>query len=149
MDGKTHKQVGLLVGLGSVGVYRFAERKMPRLGEIAGAAFGGMLGAGMPDILEPATSSYHRGIAHGVATSAAGVAGAFKVLQDLRPRLDAKADELRARAAASENGLQRLLLALGALLVDFLNGLATGFVPGYVSHVTLDATTPRGIPLIA
>lgn len=38
--------------------------------------------------------------------------------------------------------------ALWALLSLILSGLAVGLAVGYASHLALDLTTPRGLPLL-
>lgn len=147
MNGRVHKAVGAGVGVASTFVWRAIEHKPLRLAEVAGGAFGGILGASLPDILEPATSSYHRGFAHSATMSSGIVYGAIKGLGEIRTTLDAQADELRAKAEVSCDWLLSLLLHLGAIALEFLSGAITAVVPGYVSHVVLDATTPRGVPI--
>jgi membrane-bound metal-dependent hydrolase YbcI (DUF457 family) len=149
MNGRTHKVAGAVVGVPSVVGFRAAERKPLRVGELAGGLVGGVAGAMLPDVLEPATSSYHRSIAHSVTVSTGAVWGATRNLGNVRQWLDDKADALRARSSETESWLEQLIFSLGALLVDFLNGLVTGVVPGYVSHVVLDSLTPRSVPIFA
>ena len=43
---------------------------------------------------------------------------------------------------------QHLLLTIEELFWHFVVGFANGIAAGYVSHLALDATTPRGIPLL-
>lgn len=148
MDGKTHRIVGAVAGVGTTIACRHFERRDLRLFEVVGAGFGGVLGGMLPDVLEPATSSYHRQFAHSAAATGGLICAAAKTLGNVRNRLDAKADELYARAQASDNWLERILLYLGSFLLDGLTGFLTGLAGGYVSHVALDSMTPRGIPLL-
>lgn len=81
---------------------------------------GGLLGAKLPDILEPAIHSHHRKFFHSLVV-AGGLAWAIrKVLSWPRDSRE-----------------QRLMRA--AVL---------GIAIGYASHLALDAMTPRSLPLI-
>lgn len=80
---------------------------------------GGIVGAKLPDILEPAIHSHHRAFFHSLVM-AGGIAWAIqKILSRSR-----------------ETPGQRLFRA--AVL---------GIAVGYVSHLALDALTPRGLPI--
>jgi membrane-bound metal-dependent hydrolase YbcI (DUF457 family) len=148
MNGGVHKAVGAGVGIAAVAVFRSIEKSKP-LGilELAGGAVGGMIGASLPDILEPATSSYHRGPAHSMAFSSGIVYGAIKGLGEIRASLDKKAAELQYKSEKADDWLMSLLYQIGAWAVEFITGALTAVVPGYVSHIALDATTPRGVPI--
>lgn len=148
MNGKTHRVVGAVVGAGSTVAYRYAEQKSLRLGEFIGGGLGGVLGASLPDILEPATSSWHRGPAHSATGSAGLLYVAFKTVGNVRRQLDETADRYYERARSSEDWLEKGFYYLLAFLLDMANGFVTGVVPGYVSHVALDATTPRSVPIL-
>ena len=67
-DGKTHKLVG--AGTGVVyAAYRAKQQSGPNWWiEVLGGAVGGYCGGLLPDIFEPAISSWHRGVAHSCAT---------------------------------------------------------------------------------
>jgi membrane-bound metal-dependent hydrolase YbcI (DUF457 family) len=45
--------------------------------------------------------------------------------------------------------LTQFLSAMAELFWRFLAGLLNGMAAGYVSHLILDADTPRGIPLLS
>jgi inner membrane protein len=81
---------------------------------------GGLLGAKLPDVFEPAIHSHHRKFFHSLVV-AGGLAWAIRKVLDW-PR---------------ETREQRLLRA--AVL---------GVAVGYASHLALDAMTPRSLPLI-
>jgi len=83
-------------------------------------AGGGILGAKLPDVLEPAIHSHHRAFCHSLVVLGGAAWAIFKILE--WPR---------------DTPGQRLLRAttLGVLL-------------GYCSHLVLDSGTPRSIPLI-
>jgi len=66
-DGKTHKLVG--IGAGAVfASYQAKEQKSANwCAEVAGGVLGGYIGGLLPDVIEPAISSWHRGAAHSCA----------------------------------------------------------------------------------
>ena len=83
----------------------------------------GALGAGctnLPDILEPATSPNHRKVFHSVACAVVLIAG-FKKAWDWEP------DDSAGRV---------------------LRFVALAGIAGYLTHLALDATTKRSLPLI-
>lgn len=81
---------------------------------------GGLLGAKLPDVFEPAIHSHHRAFFHSLVM-AGGITWAIRKILSM-PR---------------ETPGQRLLRA--ALL---------GVAIGYASHLALDAFTPRSLPVI-
>jgi len=111
-----------------------------------GGAIGGWVGGMAPDVLEPATSGHHRDFAHSVAGGALF----------LNPSLFALATQWREKGEALENAAsamddavpERENLLFRAFALHFAAGALVGFLAGYVSHLVLDATTPRGIPLL-
>ncbi len=148
-SGKEHRRVGLVAGAGFA-LYR-AREQPPALAalEALGGLYGGAHGARLHDLLEPATSPNHRGPAHSlVLNSAAFAAG--------RATVDAFQRDLRAWAAtqleiagkAETPALEAFLRAFAAIASHFLVGYTNGFVGGAVSHLALDAPTPKGIPLL-
>jgi hypothetical protein len=132
--------------------------------EMVGGTLGGRIGGTLPDKLEPATSSWHRSIAHSGTTAATVAITARTVLMDWEKFWREKGDEYKNRANAAtmvpsplqpnvsisvpSDPLMQLLYALGALLCHFLAGLGNGFAAGYVSHIAVDALSPRSVPLL-
>ncbi len=53
------------------------------------------------------------------------------------------------RTAPGLDGLTRLLYGLAELFWCMATGFLNGLPAGYVSHLALDAFTPRGLPLLA
>ena len=99
-----------------------------------GGGLGGLAGSCMPDLIEPATSSWHRSTAHSaVATGAVAYAGVAHVAR--------LAGQLHGAADLAQEGLSRVLARLSA-------GAVVGAPAGYVSHTVADAQTARGIPLL-
>jgi membrane-bound metal-dependent hydrolase YbcI (DUF457 family) len=141
---KQHAQIGMISG-GGYAFYR--ARNAPAdhaLAETVGGILGGYIGGLLPDLLEPATSSYHRDIAHSVA--AGGLLHFVKVAE-----WEAMCRENAARCLSLKPDGTRINPngELQAFLWRVLAGLAIGLVVGYASHLALDATTPRGIPILA
>ncbi len=148
MNGKVHRVAGAVAGVGTALVCRGLERKPRRLGEFVGALGGGVTGSVLPDLLEPATSSYHRRLAHGVVpTSGLGYV-ALQWVPQVRNQLDAVADDFYSRADSSEDWLKAFLLRVIGFLVDIANGFVTAIGAGYASHVVLDGFTRRSIPVL-
>jgi len=144
---KTHVIAGLASGT-TVAAYRARDLESGHfLIEACGGGIGGMLGGIAPDVLEPAIHSWHRSVAH---SGVAGLVGARAVQQcaswQQRCRLEAhQHDHLR---SISQDDWARLWHALMAFLWRLLSGLIAGLPAGYISHLILDAASPRGIPIV-
>ncbi len=122
---------GALVGLVATIVKGLDREPMDLVIGALGGGLGGVFGARIPDLLEPPTSPDHRGVVHGVAFNAA-------VLAKLAPSAAAASRDL---VAGAEDPFDRKLrLLVGSALV--------GTTAGHLSHIALDATTPRGLPLL-
>ena len=156
---ETHKYVGAAAGLALAASHAQDQSKPHFWIEMIGGALGGILGGMAPDWLEPAVSSWHRGVCHSASTG-----GALIYAQQI---LSSWANLCRENAAKrrvvpqvedvhtgewlplQRTPLQQLWADtrefIWPLLAGFLNGLAAG----YVSHLVLDAMTPRGIPLLS
>lgn len=148
-NSKTHAAFGVVAGAGAAAYLARNEEPLAFALETLGGITGGLLGAAMPDLLEPALSPLHRGVAHGVAVGSVGVAGALtkgaealawarRLEQDLE-------EELRGEVDANRKALLAIKLALLHLAI----GAIVGFLAGYASHLVLDAGTPRSLPLLA
>lgn len=114
--------------------------------EAAGGGGGGYVGAIAPDFIEPATSPNHRQFAHsrlaGFSIASLTIAN-VRVLQN---RLRAEADWLDAQAAATPDRWESLNLRAQAISLRMLVGVLPGLAAGYLSHLALDSTTPKGLP---
>jgi membrane-bound metal-dependent hydrolase YbcI (DUF457 family) len=149
-DGKTHVIWG--TGAGVVTAFATATRQDTVLDSmllaLAGGG-GGALGSRIPDIFEPALHSHHRDIAHSWTMSAA-------MFEVLRRRIERWRDDCveKARTAREQRYQldERDCTRIQWLLVELFWTIARSFVPalavGYLSHLALDAQTPRGLPLI-
>ncbi len=112
--------------------------------EVVGGALGGWLVGTLPDVLEPATSSWHRAGAHSLATGGL-VACTLPPLRRFAAKCRASALQYCA-LAESDPASRRQHVTSGALS-RLAAGFAAGLPAGYLSHLGADALTPRGIPL--
>ncbi len=157
---RTHEIVGVGVGV-AYSSYRAKDQDSKNfLLEVLGGALGGYVGGRLPDVVEPGTSSWHRDVGHSLTAGAAVVSS-----QDLLARCEAfcreQAERCRAIAMvpvvgsgrvvfvhAPADPLAQLSMKAAELLWRFLAGFLNGLAAGYVSHLALDARTPRSIPLL-
>ena len=160
---KTHRRVGRVSGA-LYGAHRAKDQRVEHfITESIGGAIGGDIGAMAADWLEPAVSSWHRGTAHSCAAG-----GIVLSIGDTLAQV-----EIFCRAEAQRKAMQRSELemvphptlpdvfvpASGSVLTNLwllacellwraAAGFANGLAAGYVSHLVLDAGTPRSIPLL-
>jgi len=100
----------------------------------------------MPDILEPAADPNHRKFAHSLVVGGALSVARFGEMQlSCRRRADAAHQRLLSHIPGCP---ERDTTLLEVLIWRFLAGAAVGFAVGYASHLVLDATTTKGLPLI-
>jgi hypothetical protein len=164
-DGKTHRRAGRVAG----GVYAAHQAKNQCLVncavETTGGVFGGDIGARLSDVFEPGTSSWHRGPAHSCAAGV-GILSALgealpHVVTLLRETADKKAEQRKTLQMTPDppqpnlfvpkpdTALTQFFLFLAEIALRLLAGFVNGIAAGYVSHLVLDAGTPRSIPLVA
>jgi hypothetical protein len=160
---KTHRRVGRVSGA-LYGAHRAKDQRVGHfITESIGGAIGGDIGAMAADWLEPAVSSWHRGAAHSCAAG-----GIVLSIGDTLAQV-----EIFCRAEAQRKAMQRSELEMvphptlpdmfvpapGSVLTNLwllacellwraAAGFANGLAAGYVSHLVLDAGTPRSIPLL-
>ena len=162
-DRRTHRRAGRISG----GVYAFQRARKQSVGQCAtetiGGIAGGEIGALVADWLEPGISSWHRGTAHSCAAGV-GILSLGEVLAGAetycRQQAERKAEELRTLqmipdpaqpsvfVPAPYSSLTQLWLTICELFWRALAGFANGVAAGYLSHLVLDAGTPRSIPLL-
>lgn len=156
---ETHKYVGAAAGLALAAAQAQQESKPHFLIEMMGGALGGMVGGIAPDWLEPAVCSWHRGICHSAAAGGvlvctqqtlanwAGICRQNAVKCRMVPQVeDIHSGEWLPTQPTS---LQRLWSEICEFVWTLLAGFLNGLTAGYVSHLLLDAATPRGIPILA
>lgn len=128
-----HDAAGALTGGAAVVLSALAAGRTPSFAEVLGGAVSGILASRVPDLLEPATHPGHRRLAHSAVTlGATGIAV---------PRLHSAHISGATSADREDDPVRRFLGRFAA-------GAAVGSAGGYASHLVLDATTPRGLPLL-
>jgi hypothetical protein len=155
-DGKTHRLVGAGTGAVFAGFRAKQQKNHHWWAEVAGGALGGYIGGQLPDLLEPAISSWHRDVAHSCTAG-----GAIIAMGNALAAFEAACRENAEKCTALQmeqhgntfvfvpaNPISRLLLSLFELLWRVAAGFANGLAAGYVSHLALDYATPRSIPLL-
>jgi hypothetical protein len=162
-DSKTHKYVGITAGLGFAGYQAKEQKGLDFWIELFGGAVGGWPGSKLPDIFEPAISSWHRSTFHSLTAGGAIVSQASRLSafttfcreqageckSNPRRILMLPLGEGRHIPIELGEGLGNLLSKLEELLWRFLAGFVNGLAAGYVSHLALDAFIgERGIPLL-
>jgi membrane-bound metal-dependent hydrolase YbcI (DUF457 family) len=144
---RVHITAGVIAGLGA-GLA--TARQLPQehqLVHVGFATLGGVIGSMLPDVIEPATSPNHRGSFHSLL-AAGGLTAATAA--DWSARCHRRAAECDARAAQCQVGShERSDQELKALCFRALAGLIIGLIAGYGSHLLLDSTTSRSLPLIS
>lgn len=149
-DGKTHQKIAMASG--GVAALLMSNEKEPwkLIAETLGGVIGGLVGGKLPDIIEPAVHSWHRNVAHSFSTGAVVVGAAAKGVQSWHASCRAKAEAwAQRRRDPNLTPTDRALALVAELAWRIAAGLPIGAAAGYVSHLALDAGTPRGIPLIA
>jgi len=147
-NGPVHRLAGAAAGAVAAG-YRCGDVPGCRqVLEATGGAVGGYWGGQMPDLLEPAISSWHRDVAHSWSAGALALKGmeCFGAWEASCRRRSLHYNTLRNAATDHVSAIWYWLLEI---VWQLAAGLAAGFLAGYISHVALDALTPRGLPLIA
>jgi hypothetical protein len=147
-DGKIHRRVGCVAG-GATAWY--AARGQPthlRVVETIGGAMAGIVGAMMPDRIDPATSPRHRSIGHGLLPIGAAGFWAVKNLKRWQGWLRSQAERLQRELDVERDGGRRVLLMFAAVACTLAAGAVAGFIGGYLSHLALDALTPASLPVV-
>jgi hypothetical protein len=162
-DSKTHKYVAITAGVGFT-AYRAKERAgLNFLLEVLGGGLGAWSTGNLPDIFEPAVSSWHRSTFHSVTVGGTIVSQANTI--------SAFTDFCREQAANCKENPKRILMIpvsegvsvpieldgtigrffsfIEQCLWLLLAGFVAGAAAGYVSHLALDGLTgKRSLPLI-
>lgn len=148
-NGKTHLTAGIASGLAAAAYAARDQTGVGFVAELLGGALGGAAGGQLPDVFEPAIHSWHRSTAHSFTTATAIGVTAVRSLSSWQNRCRANAIHHDALSKCAADGLARAWHAFVAFVWRLLSGVAAGLPAGYLSHLTLDACTPRCIPLLA
>ena len=159
---RIHRRAGRIAGAVYAGHRAKGQPVLHLAVETVAGLHGGELGALLADVLEPGRSSWHRGIAHSCAAGV-GILSLGDTLVRIetfcRQRAEQKATERRtldmipagepnAFVPAPNNPLTQLFLLIGEFFWRAAAGFLNGMAAGYLSHLALDAGTPRSIPLL-
>lgn len=145
-DRRTHTMVAVPVGALVALASAPEHQGMAAFATLLGGGVGGYIGGAMPDLLEPSTSGHHRDFAHSVAGGALLCASPIYALS-ARWREEAGALE-RTAGLLRMDSADRAKLVAQAFWLNLAAGLLVGFLAGYLSHLALDAVTPRSLPLL-
>ena len=146
---RTHLVIGAGTGL-ALGALR-SEDLPPDAAFVLvlSSCLGGYVMANTPDEMEPADSPWHRGVFHSVAAAAVVGTVLRSLATSASPFMREEAQRIRLkRLQLAESDPQRFWLWCSEMLMYTAEGLLLGSAAGYLSHITADATTPHGIPLI-
>jgi hypothetical protein len=144
-----HRKVGSIAGFAYSGYHGHSQPPAYQFTEAVGGAIGGYLGGSLPDVFEPAYSSWHRDFMHSwsIGASIVGIASKIEWWEQHCRQRASHYHSLRMSAEITpwSSFLYFLLELFWRLAAGFINGLFAG----YVSHQAIDACTPRGLPLFA
>lgn len=147
-DGKTHLVTGIATGAATAAYTAREQPGIDCIAELIGGALGGAIGGKLPDVLEPAIHSWHRSTAHSLATAATLGVTAARSISSLQDRCRTNALHHEALSERAPGELVRVWHRFIAFLWRLLSGVVAGLPAGYISHLALDACTPRCIPLL-
>lgn len=147
MNGPTHRVVGASVGA-SAALHRAWGKPTAPVVEAAGGGIAGWYFGRGPDILEPATSPNHRGPFHSVAFALVLILGDAKLVE-LQDTARAWANEQEKLGRQAQSWWAARWHHFLALVGRLGTGALSAVCPAYLSHLALDATTPRGLPFLA
>jgi inner membrane protein len=146
MNGKAHAKIGLFAGCASGLALSIEANRQPAIAEVVGWAVGGIGGAKLPDILEPAFHPGHRKFCHSGTVLAADLA--FLQSATLKSWIEWLHDEAANQRTKGLNEPDYAIWhSIAALLLEFLAGILPAIPGGYASHLLADCTTPCGIPI--
>lgn len=147
MPGRTvHVAVGAAAGLIAASYCARNTSHDDLLLEMIGGVVGGVIGGALPDLLEPALTPRHRQAAHSIL---AGGGLMLVPLAEIQASCRISAERSSSRAARMLPGSPEWHQAeANAYLWRLLSGVVAGLIAGYASHLTLDAATPSGLPLL-
>lgn len=146
---KTHVTVGAIAGC-THALYRARnEKPFHLLLEALGGLVGGYIGGRFPDIVDPPTSPNHRSIGHGVLPNATLSTIYYAQLGDWQRRCREQANKHRLKQKQAQSIWSHVKHGFLGALCRIFSGFLSGFAAGHTSHLALDMTTPRRLPLIS
>lgn len=145
---KTHKVVGGFVGASTSFMYARNQPPMLAFAETLGGWFAGQYAGTWADIAEPAISSHHRDFCHALAPTACGATFVFRQVDAAHAFLRSQAQLYFQQAANTNDGIEQFVNIVASLLIHVAAGMVPAIPASYVSHIALDAVTPRSVPLL-
>ena len=142
---KAHSQAGIATGVVAIPLICWMLESKLSLGEKAAVIGTCLLGSCLPDLLEPARSPCHRGLFHSVLVGVGLFAGLFQII--------AMNSDERAVTWTSYNE-ETVGWFFGQPdsktppRLNVINILLIALIIGYLLHLVMDSTTPKGLPLL-
>jgi hypothetical protein len=147
-DRRAHMLLGAAAGVGTAAFAARHQEGMDLFLEAVGGALGGLAGGVVPDLVEPAVDSWHRRLAHSYAAATVTSVGVHAGMSRLQVDFRARAERHRQFVRASVSFWDRLWHGIAASFWQLAAGVVAGLAGGYLSHLALDAWTPRGLPFL-
>ena len=144
----THNAIGIATGAMSALLLADNQSKRNRSLEVCGGCFGGSIGSWLPDKIDPATGPNHRSLGHGILPIGCVAYVSWEQLKSFQDKLRQIADELAANRSDSMTPVELGLNQIAECICRILAGMIPGVLAGYISHLALDFTTPKGLPLV-
>ncbi len=142
-----HGTAGFAVG--SITAFNRASHLAPEKQalEALGGGLGGYGGGRLPDWLEPARHPGHRDFFHSHFSGLLLTVGTTG-LDSWQDWWRQEAFRFESLAEASKDSWNRFGYTVMAFLCWIASGFLPGLVVGYMSHLALDAFTPRSLPVV-
>ncbi|MCK4792701.1 MAG: metal-dependent hydrolase [Desulfobacteraceae bacterium] len=145
---KTHTQIGAISGMAMTICRSDGQLIEDRVLESLGGIIGGYLGGIMPDVLDPPNWPGHRSFTHSVSGGAITLASADSVLSVWENYFRSLSNRFKVRKCEQESDVDRVIFGLLEILSRIAVGIGPGLIAGYFSHLALDCTTPKRLPII-
>lgn len=147
MKREVHTLVGTIAG-GCAVAYR-AQTQEPIYSSIETIAgcFWGYVGSRLPDIIEPALSPNHRQFAHSAIAGIGISKSIYLFLKDWEEYYRASANHFKSKQIQTD-WLKKFIYIVLEFLFRIIAAGFCGLSAGYLSHLILDGSTPKGLPLV-
>jgi hypothetical protein len=147
---KEHQEFGGFVGATTSCGFAVAANLPPLLvfAESLGGYVAGKSAGTWADCMDLPTSSHHRDTAHALLPVAAGSKYLFDQVPSMQASLRSSAQLCFQNANMSTNGLEQFINVALGLVLHVAAGAVPAIPASYISHIALDAATPRGVPLL-
>lgn len=141
-----HTLVGIAAGVAAIPACRQMLVSEPNPIEKLLAVFAAIMGSRTPDKLEPSDGPNHRGFFHSILFVVLLAIGVSIAVSELLKKLEEFESKFRWYRANGWSIPAEDLSAYKGL--RWIICSAVGFSCGYQSHLALDGTTPKGLPLL-